>query len=274
MKHVALFLLLIGLATETSPSFGKSIEWIRDYHQGRVMALRDLKPVLLDFWASWCGPCLKMDRETYNNRRVVQFDEVLHFIQVDLDRAPEVASRYGIDSIPALILLDPFGNEIGRRGGFVGPSDMAKMLGSLPTDFSELMPWMEELGPTSKSYDALLSAAPVYRKLGLAKVSLSQVERVLKFSKKEHERLELAYRQKGLNLLVLGRDKKAAELFSKRLEDCGNCPETPFFLLGMGKAHYRRGKKKQAREVYERLLEEYPESDFAQIAEQSLRALR
>ncbi len=72
-------------------------------------------PVLVDFYADWCGPCKLV---------APLVDELAHdhvgrmlVVKVDTDRAPEVAGRYGIRSIPTLILFRD-GEETERSVGF------------------------------------------------------------------------------------------------------------------------------------------------------------
>lgn len=61
------------------------------------------KPVFLDFWADWCGPC-KMLGPTFE-RLADQFGEKVTFAKVNVDELPEIANKFSIRSIPTLILM-------------------------------------------------------------------------------------------------------------------------------------------------------------------------
>jgi thioredoxin 2 len=81
-------------------------------------------PVLVDFWAAWCGPCRQM--APHFAAAAQQLPEV-RFVKVDSDAARESAARYGIRSIPTLILFER-GVERARRSGASSASDILAWL--------------------------------------------------------------------------------------------------------------------------------------------------
>lgn len=77
--------------------------------------------VLVDFFATWCGPC-KMQSAVLN-----QMEEELNIVKVDVDDHPDLAREYGVMSIPTLLLFKN-GELVQKKIGFSSSAEIKSWL--------------------------------------------------------------------------------------------------------------------------------------------------
>jgi len=82
-------------------------------------------PVFVDFWATWCGPCRMVAPEVKKLAARVAGKAVV--LKLDTDRVPDVAGRFGVQSIPTFIVFKG-GNPVVRESGARNEAGLAKLV--------------------------------------------------------------------------------------------------------------------------------------------------
>ncbi len=102
-------------------------EQVRNAYAGNFdqVVLRAQTPVLVDFWAEWCGPCrmLAPTVETVAEK----YAKSARVVKLNVDNSPSIAQRYSIQAIPTLILFQD-GEEKERLIGVVSAEEIARAI--------------------------------------------------------------------------------------------------------------------------------------------------
>lgn len=103
----------------------KALEFTDDSFEADVLKADSDKPVLVDFWAEWCGPCKMVGPIV--EELAGEFEGQAKIGKLDVDSNPETSTKYGIRSIPSLLIFKN-GEVVDQIVGAVPKSQLKKQL--------------------------------------------------------------------------------------------------------------------------------------------------
>jgi thiol:disulfide interchange protein len=101
-----------------APAASKGIVWNEGLAKGLALAKKQNKPALVDFYADWCSWCKRLDSDTYTDARVIELSKRFVMIKVNTENDRPTMIKYGVRSLPTIVITDPSGREVNRVTGY------------------------------------------------------------------------------------------------------------------------------------------------------------
>jgi thiol:disulfide interchange protein len=101
-----------------------------DYEKALARAKKDKKVVMIAFYADWCGPCKRLDAETFSQEKVQHILENKTIaIKINIDTGRELTAKFKVEVIPCLVFIDGDGKDVGRLVGYRTPESFLTQAG-------------------------------------------------------------------------------------------------------------------------------------------------
>jgi thiol-disulfide isomerase/thioredoxin len=254
------------------------IKWERRFEDALKKARAAHKPVMIDFWAQWCGWCHRLDKTTYVDPAVVKLSESFVAVKVNSEGEPRdvaVAIKYDVSSLPTIMVISPEGRPIARVNGFVGPGQFPRVLEGARDVAARVIKWETALDKNPKDAEALTGLGVHLFEQDSFVESLELLRKAADVDGKR------PIQERKQTRLLTGVILKAADRFpdaeTALKQGIGLQPEDavydPKLLYVLGMLYANWGRKDEARTTLQQVLTLHAQSSVAQKARDSLVAL-
>ena len=149
------FLLIMSLTLTASAT-----DWQKVYSKAVEQAKETKKPILIDFYADWCGPCKKMAETTLQSDIVLSELKNFILLKIDIDKEPKLSIKFNVSSIPHFIILNRHGEIVSELKGYSNPTNFSEWISiNKQQAFSENK--LDELSVADKALVASLNTQPI-----------------------------------------------------------------------------------------------------------------
>lgn len=140
MKFKNVFILLLIAFGLLGCNRGPQVQWKAYSKEVMNEAKAAGRPAVVDFYAAWCSPCMKMKETTFKDPVVIEALEAFDRVKMDMsfnrsEKIEKISEEFQINGLPTMIFFDGQGNEQARLSGFVSSDRLLKTVSQLKKQF-------------------------------------------------------------------------------------------------------------------------------------------
>ena len=265
-------LALALLLAAPAPSGG--VVWEKKFDEALERAREADKPLMVDFWADWCGWCHRLDRTTYVDPVVAAKAENFVPVKVNTEggrREVEVVETYEVHNLPTILFLSSRGRQVMRVNAFQGPGQFPHTMDHALEAAGRVHAFEEALERDTHDAAALfaLGAHLFEQQCYEESYDLLSQAAVNDAGRPAHER-----RRTRLLLAILQNEQRqyaeAESMIKEALSLDPKAPDQPRLLFVLGRTYVSWGRRAEGVQTMRVIVREHPQSPMAQKARETL----
>lgn len=269
---LTLSLLLLG-----GPGAAGGIKWERNFDEALKKAKAGNKPILIDFWAEWCGWCHRLDKTTYVDPVVVARSEDFVAVKINTEAGKTeelVALRYDVQNLPTIAFLSPGGHLVLRLNGFQGPGQFPRTMDNAREAARRVGALEKALERNPRDTSALVGLGVHLYEQEFYEESRDLLRQAVKND--ADEPVTLRRKARLLLAVIQNYDRKFAEAEALLKDALSLRPvgeDEPKLLFILGRTYASWGRVEESQRTMQTILRLYPQNPIAQKARETIVAL-
>ncbi|MBT3316825.1 tetratricopeptide repeat protein [bacterium] len=261
-------LAMVALVVFTGTAFAEEVQWLEGQTWDEIISMAQEQDthIVIDFYATWCGPCKMLDNQVYNVSDVVQTMSSLVNFKVDVDKEEykELTKLFKISAMPTVVVCRKDGSEIDRFLGFRPAPIFLSTLKDYLVEKNTYADVKARLEKDPDNPELLLLVAAKYSDKSMQAEAKAALQKVLELDpKNEGGFLEEALPSLGFTELMGGNFPIAVELLERSIALIDD-PEAKVEIFGMIAMCYEKiGDSDKQLATLEKLVETAPENPQA-----------
>src|SRR5262249_48378194 len=238
-------------------------------------AIKVNKPMFLDFWADWCGPCKQMEKDLYSNAAFAKAADGFVLVRINFDKKTALARKYNVEDLPTVVFTDSYGSEFIRHRGFLDAKPFIELMKALPPDVAEFNTFSRILTQDKNNFEALQNMAKHLHDASLFLASNDYYARALPRSevKANPAVKESIMTEMASNSLSIKDGSGAADILEKCLKEFPKSDRSVEWTLNLGRAYLFADKKDKAKKLLDAFILQHPGSAEAERAKALLKMM-
>lgn len=263
-KLILTAVLLISIIQQANAG-----HWMTSFKDAKKLSVATNKLILIDFWATWCGPCKRMESDTWNKPEVEEILNAYIPLKIDIDVFRKISDKYSANTIPYILIVDANGEVVYDEKGYKDKNQMLKVLKKYAIStkiFQEdfLKYYKKQTPETAISLAEKYFDTAIYVndniKYNFLKVASVYLKKVRKLTTKNEYKSKFYQKgillEKGYKYLLKGKNEKILKFLNKEFSEEEILPENKGLYDFINFVAYNKLKDKENAKIWYNKLKE------------------